>query len=447
MVMTWPGTQDVEESALQLGEEIGSGGQGHVFRVHGESAGIVYKRYKVTGADPDALKLLVNVPSSLPPADRECLQRLSAWPLARVVRLGRPSGFLMQEIPSLFYARNSIGAIKARELQYLIYERRPAWGNIVAGDVSAKTRVEVAKEFASLVHLLHHRALVIGDVSMKNVLWAPGDPPSIFLIDCDSIRQLGSPPVLPQADTPEWEDAQQSSSVPDLESDRYKLALLVGRVLCKAPYLRPGEELQLVPDLSGNIGLRVQELWARASGPRADRPAASEWITALNGGEEASVGPLADVSPSQADGAALRKTRLLVGRYRLVEQLGGAMSSVWKAHDTLLERTVAVKELSPGLTGGVNLAVRRNRIRGEALALAQVKHPAVVSIHDLVYEGGDPWLVMSYIRGQSLHSIISGSPPLDERGVAKIGLAVLRGLVACHEHHIYHRDVKRRTSC
>ena len=137
--------------------------------------------------------------------------------------------------------------------------------------------------------------------------------------------------------------------------------------------------------------------------------------------------------------------RLLNQRYRLQERLGqGSMGSVWKAYDTRLERTVAAKELVSGRDGGEDLDVRRERVRREALALAKVEHPAIVTIHDLIYEGPgqDPWIVMAYVRGRSLDSIISGPRPLDERKVAGIGLAVLQGLVACHERDVYHRDVK-----
>jgi len=137
--------------------------------------------------------------------------------------------------------------------------------------------------------------------------------------------------------------------------------------------------------------------------------------------------------------------RVLNHRYRLQERLGqGSMGSVWKAYDTRLERTVAAKELVSGRDGGEDLDVRRERVRREALALAKVEHPAIVTIHDLIYEGPgqDPWIVMAYVRGRSLDSIISGPPPLDERKVAGIGLAVLQGLVACHERDVYHRDVK-----
>jgi flagellar motility protein MotE (MotC chaperone) len=139
------------------------------------------------------------------------------------------------------------------------------------------------------------------------------------------------------------------------------------------------------------------------------------------------------------------QTRVLNHRYRLEERLGqGSMGSVWRAYDTRLERTVAAKELVSGRDGGEDLEVRRERVRREALALAKVEHPAIVSIHDLIYEGvgRDPWIVMAYVRGRALDLIIKDEWPLDERRVAGIGLAVLQGLMACHEQHVYHRDVK-----
>jgi tRNA A-37 threonylcarbamoyl transferase component Bud32/flagellar motility protein MotE (MotC chaperone) len=137
--------------------------------------------------------------------------------------------------------------------------------------------------------------------------------------------------------------------------------------------------------------------------------------------------------------------RVLNHRYRLEERLGqGSMGSVWKAYDTRLERTVATKELVSGRDRGEELEIRRERVRREALALAKVEHPAIVSIHDLIYEGSgqDPWIVMAYVRGRSLDLIIKDPQPLDERRVAGIGLAVLQGLMACHERDVYHRDVK-----
>ena len=136
------------------------------------------------------------------------------------------------------------------------------------------------------------------------------------------------------------------------------------------------------------------------------------------------------------------QVRLLNDRYRLEERLGqGSMGSVWKAYDTRLERTVAAKELVSGRDGGEDLDIRRERVRREALALAKVDHPTIVSVHDLIFEGPDPWIVMAYVRGV-VDLIIKVEQPLDERRVAGIGLAALHGLVACHEQRVYHRDVK-----
>lgn len=135
----------------------------------------------------------------------------------------------------------------------------------------------------------------------------------------------------------------------------------------------------------------------------------------------------------------------LNGRYQLVRRLGnGGMGSVWEAHDKVLERTVAVKELISGFDSTEDIETRRKRVRREALALAKVEHPAIVTIHDLIYakSGRAPWIVMGYAHGRSLDKIIREDPPLSERKIAHIGLAVLDGLMACHRCSVYHRDVK-----
>lgn len=115
--------------------------------------------------------------------------------------------------------------------------------------------------------------------------------------------------------------------------------------------------------------------------------------------------------------------RVLNKRYVLEEALGrGGMGSVWKAYDTLLERTVAAKELISGIGGGEDRDVSRERVRRETLALAKVEHPAIVSVHDLIFDGHgrDPWIVMAYVRGRSLEWLIREVPPLSDQKVANI---------------------------
>jgi tRNA A-37 threonylcarbamoyl transferase component Bud32 len=140
--------------------------------------------------------------------------------------------------------------------------------------------------------------------------------------------------------------------------------------------------------------------------------------------------------------------KVLNGRYRLVRRLGGGtMGTVWEAFDIHLERTVAVKQLIPGPFGDEDAATRRERVKREAIALAQVEHPVIVTVHDLISvgRGGVPWIVMGYVPGRPLSEIIAEKDaPLPERKIAAMALAVLDGLRACHTSRprVYHRDVK-----
>jgi len=285
---------DIDETALPQGPELGTGGQAWVYRVHGQQEPRAYKKYKnAPAADPAALKTLIDLPDALQPSQRERLHEQAAWPLARVYSNGQLSGFLMREIPAQFFGPNAAGDRKLRELQFLLYPHKPMWGGIVpAGGVASQTRIDVARECCALMTLFHGKALVVGDVSMRNVLWsgADGQPAAIFLIDCDGIRHLGQAPVMAQFETPDWEDPNQMRSGPDLDTDRYKLALLVGRVLSGKAYIRPGRDpLSLPPDLPDRMGGRVEALWRQAARPYGQRPQASQWQQVLGNRDDIAV--------------------------------------------------------------------------------------------------------------------------------------------------------------
>ena len=294
MVTPGAGFADVDEATMQLGDQLGSGGQGMVYPLLGRPDSLVFKQYKVPGADENALRVLVDLPGQLQTSERDRLLKQTAWPLARVYSKGRISGFLMRQIPAEFCAPNRAGNTKLRAAMYLVYPRNPLWGEIAPdGGVSTQTRIDVALEFARLMALLHAKALIIGDVSMNNVLWAGagGQPATIFLIDCDGIRKLGQRPVLPQADTPDWHDHDQLKSGPDLDTDRYKLALLVGRVLCCSAYLRPERDPLTLPDLPDRMAARIEGLWKQAAGPHGLRPDANQWMLALDNRDEITLPP------------------------------------------------------------------------------------------------------------------------------------------------------------
>ncbi|MGW1881091.1 serine/threonine-protein kinase [Streptomyces sp. NPDC001970] len=135
---------------------------------------------------------------------------------------------------------------------------------------------------------------------------------------------------------------------------------------------------------------------------------------------------------------------LLAGRYRLAEGIGrGGMGKVWRAHDELLHRTVAVKELTAGLyVSEADRTVLHARTQKEARAAARISHPNVVTVHDVLEYDDRPWIVMQYVDGPSLADAAKESGPVRATEAARIGLHVLGALRAAHAAGVLHRDVK-----
>ncbi|MFE7625995.1 serine/threonine-protein kinase [Streptomyces sp. NPDC057509] len=135
---------------------------------------------------------------------------------------------------------------------------------------------------------------------------------------------------------------------------------------------------------------------------------------------------------------------LLAGRYRLGDVLGrGGMGQVWRAHDEVLHRTVAVKELTAGLyVTDADRLVLHARTQKEARAAARITHPGVVTVHDVVEYDNRPWIVMQYVDGPSLADRAKEYGEVEAREAARIGLHVLGALRAAHDAGVLHRDVK-----
>lgn len=121
--------------------------------------------------------------------------------------------------------------------------------------------------------------------------------------------------------------------------------------------------------------------------------------------------------------------------YRLVHALGhGAMGQVYLAHDTLLDRAVAVK-----FPRAATDAAARERFLSEARAIARLQHPNVVAIYRVAEVAGRPYLVSEYVRGSSLDQL---PRPVPWRQVLSIAIDLARGLAAAHRCGVLHRDVK-----
>jgi tRNA A-37 threonylcarbamoyl transferase component Bud32 len=135
---------------------------------------------------------------------------------------------------------------------------------------------------------------------------------------------------------------------------------------------------------------------------------------------------------------------LLAGRYRLADTIGsGGMGRVWRAHDEVLHRAVAIKELTAALyVSESDQAVLLARTRAEARAAARINHSAVVTVHDVLEHDGRPWIVMELVEGHSLADAVKEQGRVEPKEAARIGLWVLRALRAAHAAGVLHRDVK-----
>lgn len=129
-----------------------------------------------------------------------------------------------------------------------------------------------------------------------------------------------------------------------------------------------------------------------------------------------------------------------VGKYEVLSKLGeGGMGVVYKAKDPLIDRIVAIKKMT-GAFAEDNEA--RERFLREARAVGRLQHPNIVTIYELGVEGNSPYMVMEFLEGKGLDTVISARAPLPLVQKLDYMVQVCRALHYAHEHQIVHRDVK-----
>jgi serine/threonine protein kinase len=131
---------------------------------------------------------------------------------------------------------------------------------------------------------------------------------------------------------------------------------------------------------------------------------------------------------------------VISGRYQLGDRLGsGGMSTVYKAVDRVLERTVAVKVLAEHLSDDEKFVAR---FRREALAVAKLIHPNIVQVYDTGVDEARHYIVMEYVEGRSGAQLLQSRGRLGSDAAVEIGVQACAGLDYAHRQGIIHRDVK-----
>src|SRR5215217_8137958 len=128
------------------------------------------------------------------------------------------------------------------------------------------------------------------------------------------------------------------------------------------------------------------------------------------------------------------------GRYELEELVGrGGMSNVYRAHDRLLERTVALKLLHDRYSDDDEYV---ERFRREARAAARLSHPNIVTVIDRGEQDGRQYIVFEHVAGENLKEVVRDRGALPIKQAIELVLQVARALSFAHEHGLVHRDVK-----
>ncbi len=175
------------------------------------------------------------------------------------------------------------------------------------------------------------------------------------------------------------------------------------------------------------------------------RGARHQWLERL-GGHGESIAARAGAEHPQAVPAynqpmAETSSGLVGGRYRILGKLGkGAMGLVFMAHDPVLDRKVAIKQMTAEIADNEEL---RQRFYVEARAAARLNHPNIITIHELQESGGEIFMIMELLEGKSLASLIEARPvPLSLEATLDVMSQVCDGLDYAHQRAIVHRDIK-----
>ena len=150
--------------------------------------------------------------------------------------------------------------------------------------------------------------------------------------------------------------------------------------------------------------------------------------------------PMVSEAASAWAEVAQRLRRATQGEFEIGHELGrGAMAAVFLAHEVSLDRKVAIKVMSPGLLMDEGLA---ERFRREAITIANLNHPNIVSVHSVRQAQGLHFFVMRYIRGRPLEQVIQRAGPLPIPIVRSILFQVGSALSYAHRSGVVHRDIK-----
>lgn len=275
------------------------------------------------------------------------------------------------------------------------------------GPMSPELAVRVIEQAAAALEAAHTSGLVHSDVKPSNLFVVGGE--FVYLIDFGVAAH------------------PHSSRTATAHSDIYALTSVLYECLTGQP-AGDGEPPKPT-DIDSAIPIGFDDVIARgmAKNPDDRFQSARELATAAR---DALARAGTAVSPHDMD----------FGRYRLLELLGqGGMGSVYRAHDTELDRDVAVKVLQPGLATEPGY---QERFRREAYAAGRLASPNIIPIYEAGEVDGRLYLVMPIIDGVDVHTVLERTGPMSPENAVRVVEQVAAALDTAHKAGLVHRDVK-----
>jgi serine/threonine protein kinase len=285
----------VELKNFRLDNKIGEGGQAKVFRITNDLAIKIYNDKSLSNLNVMSLLDAIEFGSNLENKTSDYLFRSSSWPRDVIQSNGKVVGITMSLAPSSSYVkRPKTDKSIFLSFNHLIKPIMPALSGVVP-DINGLKRVEILLNFLRLTEFLHSHCFILGDISGNNISWSSNSS-QIFLMDCDSARRTGKPSALPQMETIYFTDPSPMPSYLEhqssLDTDNYRIGLLVVAVLTKTFPLTPGKvipklalrELEKVASQVNlpSLPIHVKNLWTQLGLGSGLRPNSTEWIAAFN---------------------------------------------------------------------------------------------------------------------------------------------------------------------
>jgi serine/threonine protein kinase len=186
-------------------------------------------------------------------------------------------------------------------------------------------------------------------------------------------------------------------------------------------------EVRLVEAFPGNVAGRFPRARLTRSLPLTVADSSGNGVRAVYSAHLAWMGFMAILSGQR------------LGPYEIVSGIGaGGMGEVYRASDTRLHRTVAIKVLPPHLADSPEL---RERFEREARTIASLNHPHICTLYDIGHQNGSDFLVMEYLEGETLaQRLVKGPLPLDQ--VLQFSIEIADALDKAHRKGVTHRDLK-----